>query len=150
MMGRPSIEDRFWAKVDRRGPDECWPWNGHRQTRRGYGRVFWYGNGRRFSGAAHRLSWEIANGRDWPVGLVARHSCDNPPCVNPAHITPGTVAENNRDIVERGRRAPRSHCPQGHVLDHENLAINANGWRICRICRRDAGRRRDAKQRAAK
>ena len=89
-------EDRFWAQVEKRGPDECWLWVG--ATLKGYGRGNW--NGEHYY--AHRKSWELANG-PIPDGLYILHACDNPPCVNPAHLRPGTQAENVRDMVERGR-----------------------------------------------
>jgi hypothetical protein len=51
----------------------------------------------------HRLAWQEANGREVPPGLLVRHSCDNPPCIEPSHLLLGTVADNNRDRDERGR-----------------------------------------------
>lgn len=56
---------------------------------------------------AHRLSWEIANGCRVPDGMVVMHICDNPPCVNPAHLELGTYAENTEDMVAKGRH-PRA------------------------------------------
>jgi len=91
---------RFWAKVDKRGPDECWHWMGARQSGKWpYGRLTVAGRWM----AAHVLSWEIANGQHRPSGLVVRHTCDNPPCVNPGHLQLGTFADNTRDMHERGR-----------------------------------------------
>lgn len=91
---------RFWSRVQK--ADGCWLWAGSRSTR-GYG-MFRRSKG---SHAAHRIAWELANGRAVPDGLVVRHTCDNPPCVNPAHLLIGTMADNYRDSVERGRRVYR-------------------------------------------
>ena len=51
---------------------------------------------------AHRVSFEVYNG-DIPAGLVVRHRCDNPRCVNPDHLILGTYAENSQDMIDRGR-----------------------------------------------
>ena len=95
-----SIETRFWRKVDKRGPDECWPWTAS-TVGGGYGQI---GRGGRGGGneIAHRLSWMIANG-PIPEGLYILHSCDNPICVNPAHLSPGTQKRNLDDMAAKGR-----------------------------------------------
>lgn len=93
-----SLEDRFWAKVDQRGPDECWPWLGGCNSH-GYGVI----RSHSIDGPlllAHRVSLELAG---IELGPSTRHTCDNPPCVNPAHLIPGTQAENTGDMIARGR-----------------------------------------------
>lgn len=55
------------------------------------------------NGKVHRIVWELYNGRS-AEGLVIRHSCDNPKCINPEHLLLGTVAENVRDMDMRNRR----------------------------------------------
>lgn len=98
-----NTEARFWAKVDRSG--ECWVWTGYRDAG-GYGRF-------RFKGApkrAHRVLWLLTNGAI-PDGLHVLHSCDNPPCVNPAHLRLGTNNDNRADMVSKGRQA----CGDRHM-----------------------------------
>jgi hypothetical protein len=98
---QPLVE-RFWARV-RKGP-ECWEFAG--PTRKGYGQLG-VGSGRHIS--AHRISWELANG-PIPDGMQVLHTCDNPPCVNPAHLFLGTHQDNMDDMVAKGRGAnARTH-----------------------------------------
>src|SRR4051812_38446928 len=78
--------------------DKCIEWAGTR-TRQGYG-VFTL-NGKQVR--AHRVIWEMAYG-GIPEGLVLLHTCDNPPCVNPRHLRPGSHAENVVDCQQKGRR----------------------------------------------
>lgn len=95
----------FWDRVDKRAPDECWPWLAGKHPK-GYGQVTV--DGRQVY--AHRRAYELAVG-PVPDGLVVRHSCDNPPCCNPTHLLVGTQGDNVRDAVERGR----NHRPAGEL-----------------------------------
>lgn len=78
----------------------CWLWTG--PTRTGYG-VFYVGSKNR---SAHRISYEAFIG-PIPKGMHILHSCDNPGCINPAHLRPGTVKENMADREARRRRSVR-------------------------------------------
>lgn len=94
--------DRFWSKVDRRGPDECWPWQERSRNEHGYG-IFHVGAMGKVQ-KAHRVAYELATGVKLTPEVKIRHSCDNPPCCNPAHLLPGTQADNLADMHRRGRR----------------------------------------------
>lgn len=89
---------RFWSLVDRHGDEDCWPWLGDTQ-RGGYGLFVW--RGRRVG--AHELALSFTRGERRVANLDTCHSCDNPPCCNPAHLRFATHAENVRDMVIRGR-----------------------------------------------
>lgn len=137
-----TIEDRFWAKVNRSGgPDACWPWMGYVNPE-GYGRTRVAGHD---SGMAHRIAFEFVVGRV-PAGLELDHLCRNPPCVNPAHLEPVTHREN----VLRGQsvvafHATKTACLRGHPFTHENTNRTSE-YRRCRTCDRDKKRVRRAQE----
>lgn len=97
---RANLERRFWAKVDRRNPNECWPWIAKAViTSLEYGAIAVQTG---CVTGAHRVSWALANG---PIDETAHilHTCDYPRCCNPNHLYDGTPADNVRDMVERSR-----------------------------------------------
>lgn len=105
--------DSFWRKVDQNGPIHptqpelggCWVWTVSK-CRAGYG-TFWCAGKVR---ASHRVSIVI-HGGDLIDGLDVLHSCDRPFCVNPSHLRQGTVSDNVKDSIVRGRHvAPRGEA----------------------------------------
>lgn len=144
VIGRVSDwEVRFWSKVDRDGPrildGPCWVW-GAATDSNGYGVFRLNGHSRR----THPVSWELHNGEPVPLGLVVRHRCDHPPCVNPHHLLAGTHADNVADKVLRGRAANqntrKTHCKAGHKLAGENVYVRPDGrGRQCVVCQQSRG-----------
>lgn len=93
----PSDEERFWNGLTMMGGSECWPWKS--PDHYGYGNMRFAGRSRK----AHAVSWELANGQPVPDGLYVLHKCDNPACVNPAHLFVGTQQDNVDDMWAKGR-----------------------------------------------
>lgn len=130
------VDERFWEKVDKGGPDECWPWTAATGGSSGaYGVLAFKVNGRTIHQYAHRLAYELEIG---PIaeGLEIDHLCRNPICVNPAHLEPVTHRENVlRGEATSAQNARKTHCIHGHLLSGANVAITKLGHRYCRACR---------------
>lgn len=141
-----TLEERFWAKVNKDGPlwngTPCWVWTGAKKPN-GYGN---FGISGRVV-YAHRFAYEILVGVI-PAGFEADHLCRNRACVNPEHLDSVTHKVN----VLRGQsptamHAQATHCPQGHPYDLLNTAIRRSGRRRCRACDRIAHTPREKMQR---
>lgn len=121
------IGNRFWEKVNIRGPDECWPWLDNRHGNR-YGRF-------RFNGKtekAHRVAWLLTYG-DIPGDLCVLHKCDDGFCVNPSHLFLGTHTDNMHDMIKKGRAKhtrgeahPRARLTEDDVREIVRLASIGN------------------------
>jgi hypothetical protein len=106
-----TIAQRMEKHTDKTSQDGCWLWTAYR-NQKGYGQIQVNGHPHR----THRVAWSLVNG-PIPDGMAVLHSCDNPACVNVAHLHLGTVADNNRERCERGR----SHKPIGETNSRAKL-----------------------------
>lgn len=133
------IHIRFWKKVKK--TDGCWLWMGSKPGGK-YGGISHNGKQQ----MAHRVSWELHNGKI-PDGMACCHHCDNPPCVRVDHLFLGTRKDNQQDSVKKGRhscfknvlicnkkRRNQKTCKRGHVYKKTGFWVNAKGGRICRAC----------------
>ena len=89
---------RFWSKVDKRGPDDCWPWLAYTNAG-GYGVITIAGK----QVLAHRQAYQIARSEEIPQDTCVCHRCDSPGCMNPTHLFLGTHDDNMQDMVQKGR-----------------------------------------------
>lgn len=140
-QARPTAE-RFWPKVNK--TDGCWEWTGSR-TDKGYGKFTQNEFG---TSLAHRVAY-LLDGGELQIGQVLRHYvCDNPPCVRPDHLRPGSQLQNITDMISKGRdrrgrntRADWTHCIRGHEFTEDNIYWNKSKdgkrRRSCRRCKLD-------------
>lgn len=137
LTGRFDPTVRMWARIDKRGPNECWPWTGV-IGRDGYGK---------FRGtSAQREVYQALVGLI-PDGLELDHLCRNRSCVNPAHLEPVTHRENGaRSPLWGGTiNSAKTHCKRGHPFDAANT-YRVRGRRSCRACNAEAVERYRARR----
>lgn len=134
----PTAEDRFWSKVKKSDdPDGCWEWQTH-LSNKGYGFFSYHGK----NVGAHRRSYEMAYG-EIKDGLHVLHTCDNPPCIRPDHLKLGTMADNVKDMIKKGRSplfiknknvdGQITHCIRGHEFTPKNTYMNGKSKK-CKAC----------------
>ncbi len=103
---KPPAE-RFWKFVKK--TSSCWIWTG---GVKGHGYGSFFKDGKQL--AAHRFSWEIANG-PIPSGMCVCHKCDNPICCNPDHLFIGTQSDNLLDAASKNRNPMQVRPDKSHV-----------------------------------
>ena len=127
-MGKPvkaemfsaKTQNTFWSRVEKLGPDDCWPWKGH-LLESGYGDFCTVdqttGKTRLFR--ANRVAFALSKG---PLRAedLSQHSCDHPPCCNPAHLSKGTPLSNMQDKITKNRA---KYVPVPKTLDKKKVIL---------------------------
>jgi len=108
----------------------CWTFQGY--TKRGYGYIMH----ERKNWLAHRLVYTALVGAI-PEGLTLEHTCMNRACVNPKHLVPMTLTDNQRQSPNSN--ISKTHCKRGHKFTPDNT-VKVPGGRGCRTCRSDTQR----------
>jgi hypothetical protein len=140
-----DLTERFMEKVFPVPEAGCWIWDGPLNNK-GYGKLYGkpYGQSTRY---AHRISYGLFKG---PIadGLCVLHRCDVACCVNPDHLFLGTILDNNRDMIEKGRykgyygsARTETHCKNGHELTYRKDASRSAPRRFCKVCNSKYGKR---------
>lgn len=131
--GDTRLPNRFWSKTQP-DPSGCWVWMAA-HYRSGYARFAWLGQSR----PAHRVVFaELV--APIPEGYHVHHQCRVKNCVNPAHLFALHPVEHRAEHFYR-HTSRRTHCANGHPWTPETTAHAADGHRLCRICRREQGKR---------
>lgn len=114
-------KERFEKYIDRSG--DCHIWIGCKHSK-GYGSFqlgYEHNNKKAY---AHRFAYELYIGKI-PKGLLILHKCDNPSCVNPAHLFTGTNADNSKDMVSKNRQAKGSKIASSKLKESIVIKIKS-------------------------
>lgn len=135
-----TLARRLFVRVVINPISGCWEYSGARNADN-YGLISANGG----SQLAHRICYFLFNG-EIPVGHDLHHTCENPPCVNPAHLESLTRREHittRRNGSWSYSNAQKTHCKHGHPLTVDNLvpSVLARGHRKCATCNRAEKRR---------
>lgn len=126
-MNIPYSDDKFkavfWSRVDKQSSTDCWPWVAGR-FQNGYGAISRFHKTLK----AHRLAFEMTHG-PIPEAAVVCHTCDNPPCCNPAHLFLGSNRDNTLDCIAKGRynafKVPHTRGEQRYNAKLSDAAVRA-------------------------
>ena len=125
-------KERFWARVNK--TDTCWLWTGCCAKKSGYGML---GLNQKMY-FAHRVSWVLYD-KIIPEGLEILHSCRSKNCVNPAHLSAGTHAQNMADMIRDGTLVNGENHPQAILTDEQVREIRARSTENRRILGEEYG-----------
>lgn len=122
---RVPLADRLWAKCIRTA-NGCLEWQGYRGSY-GYGSIGTGGASGAGGGRTvrtHQAAWVVTYG-PIPVGYFVCHTCDNPPCCDPAHLFLGTPRDNTQDMIRknRARNALGSACGSSRLTEEQVTEI---------------------------
>lgn len=133
-MTNELLIQRFWSKVDKSTPSQCWLWTAS-TAGKGYGQIKLPGTRRQVY--AHRLSYEMHKGVV-PDGLMVLHTCDTPRCVNPEHLFLGTGLDNLQDMARKGRHLYGERNTEHRLTEakvHRIFDLSGEGWSQARIAK---------------
>lgn len=119
-----TLAERFWSKVERREPNDCWTWRASLDSS-GYGQLKRDGKVVR----ASRLAYELALG-PIPDGVFVCHKCDDRRCCNPSHLLLGANADNVADMVAKRRQALGEKSGGAKLTEaevHEIVSLRRDG-----------------------
>lgn len=118
--------DRLLRNIIINDVTDCWEWQGGKNNI-GYGLI----RDDKKMRTTHRVSYEEHNNTIIPAGLVVMHSCDNPSCCNPQHLSLGTMKDNIQDMIQKNR-----HKPFGGVLATRGMSGKKQPRTTCIYCNR--------------
>jgi hypothetical protein len=126
---RPTLEEKFNQYVLK--GNGCWEWQ-WLKDKNGYGLLPYAGKQYR----AHVVSLELHGNPVTKENPIACHTCDNPSCVNPSHLYPGTYKTNSQDMIDRGRSQKGSTNVQSKLSEKDIIDIRASAERVCNLAKK--------------